>query len=455
MVYPANALSLSLLLGAGGVMLSAAATLPCSNQCTAYHKEAQLTSQLNSRNIYKRWSRSRRSTEPEASSASSILDDLVGSSDGAWDGDSEHGDSHPDDPALATPPIGIDLGAPFDSAVGWLNADESIHSVLNLEGELDLIAHSHEKPRGVKVGTLGYVSNSTAHNPFELLSEAEAGGIVFLTLPELATDQMEGNLELGPSASFSNHSAAILAARTYPLGLDLLSNLNLTDRGSVDTSREGQSASSGFVYVLIKAGTPSNSDPPSSLCATFYAYPTLNHNDDDTPMFLEKCDRSLVPGAPTNTANTKMTQLWQYDPKTRELKPAIQGDTGVTAPLGVPNSNGSDPSLVGGADSGTGVQYPSGTSSSIERTRTADTQPSEAIRKLKSDTSHSTTQTYPSPMTAPAQIRARKSKSGRTEGSGSLLPAYKTIAIVDPYTLVFAPRSATDDETALPDSPAQ
>ncbi|CAE6341968.1 unnamed protein product [Rhizoctonia solani] len=401
--------------------------------------------------MYKQRSRFRRSTTPEISSAGSILDDLTGSQDNV-DNEPDHRDSGPLDSALTGSPIGIDLNDPFDNAIGWLNPDAKIYSALNLEGELDLLAHSDEKPHGVKVGTFGYVSSSSAHSPFELLSETEVGGAVFLTPQELTNDQTGENFDSG--TSFSNHSMAMLIARTAPLGLGLLPNLDLTSGGSVNTSEAGRSVTPGFMHVLIKAGTPStNPDPGSSLCATFYTYSASNHTNDDSPMFLEKCDNSFIPGEPNNTAGSTATQLWQYDPKTRELKPVLQGDHGTSAPSSAPKPNSSI-SLVGvEASSGNVIHRSSGSSSLAEGTRTASIQPSATARKMESDASYSTIQTHSSQGAAPSQRRVRRGKSDRMEGNEPMPLAYKAVVIVDPYTLVFVPRGATESEVTSPDTP--
>ncbi|CCO29313.1 hypothetical protein BN14_03322 [Rhizoctonia solani AG-1 IB] len=379
---------------------------------------------------------------PEISSAGSILDDSTGSRDTS---DDEHDNEAPGPlgSTLRDSPVGIDLNSPLDTAIGWLSSDEKIYNVLNLEGELDLVAHSDEKPHGLKVATLGYVSSSSARTPFELLSERETGGIVFLTPLEPATDQMGGDLD--SSTNFANHSTAMLMARAAPLGLDLLSNLNLTG-DSLSASEIGHPAPSSFINVLIKTGNPSsNSNPGSSLCATFYSHSSANRTNDDPPMFLEKCDHSFISGGHDNTA----TQLWQYDPKTHELKPVLQGTSSDSARLNAPPNSPVSSSLTG-AGPGTGIPQPSESRPPVEETRTSDIQTSATARHLKNDAPSGTTRTHSSQTVAPSQIRVRRGKSDLMEGNESMPQTPKVVVAVDPYTLVFVPRSATE---ALPDSP--
>ncbi|KDN42334.1 hypothetical protein RSAG8_06825, partial [Rhizoctonia solani AG-8 WAC10335] len=396
MLYRTNVLSLSLLLAVGGIAVSAAVSLPCHDRGAVHHKD--MTSPLKVRAMYRQRSTLRRNVAQVISR--SILDDLTSSSDETQDNTSDYGGCqapvHPDSPA------GIDLNDPVGGITGWLNHNERIYNTLGLEGELDLIAQSDEKPTGVRIGTLGYPSDSVAHRPFELRSEAEAGSAVFLTPPEPSTDQIEERLD--PGADFSSHSASRLMARLAPLGLGLLPNLNPTSVGSANAP--GATETSGLVHVLIKAGSPSNS---GILCATFYARSALNHTDDDAPIFLERCDSSFLPGSSAGPASFTATQLWQYDPKTHELMPILKSESGMSGQSissSLPNSNHSTTSTVVVADRET--MMPQSLSSSAEATGTATVESSVAAQQTQSDTFGSSSSTYSSKIVTPSQVKIRR-----------------------------------------------
>ncbi|KAG8733762.1 hypothetical protein FRC11_002831 [Ceratobasidium sp. 423] len=440
MIYRTNALSLSLLLGAGGVAISTAASLPYHEQSAVHYKGTPVpTSQLKA--VYKQRSRFRHNA---TQAPRSILDDLTSSPDDAQDDASDNIDSDVPDPQQEGSPADIDLNGPLGSVTGWLNHEGRIYSTLGLEGELNLIAHSDEKPKGIKVGALGYASGSSAHIPVELLSETEAGGLVFLALPEPATDQTAESLNSGTSVS--NNSMAVLVTRSTSLDLGLIPGLNLSGAGSADAS--GATDLPGLVHVLIKAGSPSSSSSPETLCATFYTDSARNRTDDDGPMFLERCDNSFIPGRPTSPASVTITQLWQYDPKTNELRPILQGEPGMN---GESASKSDHPIAFDalGADRETIVSQPFSTS--IEGARTVATQLSTATQRVQGYASYSATRTTSSGVATPSQVEVRRSESGRMGVNVS--PAYMVAAVVEPYALVFIPRAAPEAGTTLPDSP--
>ncbi|KAJ1306209.1 hypothetical protein OPQ81_010917 [Rhizoctonia solani] len=274
----------------------------------------------------------------------SIPDGLISSPEDIRDNAPEYVDSGTHSSHHVGSPVGLDLNDPFRSVTGWLNHEGSIYNTLGLEGELNIIANSDEKPMGVKIGTLGYAHGDSVHNPFELLSETEAGTSIFLAPPELATSK-----SFDPSAFFTSHSMSMLVARSTPLGLGLLPNLNLTSVGSA-TSKTTESPNP--VHVLIKARSPSSNSSPENLCATFYTHLAQNPTDDDSPMFLERCDGSFIPGRASNSVSLTTTQLWQYDPKTHELKPILQSESRTSsknAPSGEPKSTHSVASGMGGS----------------------------------------------------------------------------------------------------------
>ncbi|KAL5638476.1 hypothetical protein ACGC1H_005234 [Rhizoctonia solani] len=435
MIYRTRALSFSLLLGAGGVAVTAAISLPChDDQCGVYPKD--VTSRLKARAMYGQESILGRNVVQMISR--SILDDLTSSPDETQDNTSDFMDSEA--PVGAGSPAGVDLNDPVGSITGWLSHEGRVYNTLDLEGELDLIAQSEEKPAGVKIGTLGYAPDSSAHTPFELLSETEAGSLVFLTLPQPLTDQTEKRFDDG--AAPSNHSTPILMARSAPLGLDLLPNLNLTRTDAIGAS--GVTEPSGLVHVLIKIGSPSS---PGTLCATFYARPALTHTEDDAPMFLERCDNTFIPGSPASSDGFTATQLWQYDPRTHELKPILKREPGMsdesTSPsvLNQTHSNTSDVTV------GKTVMSQSFGSSAVE-TRTTTIQPVAAAQQTQSYTSNSSTPTSSS-LATPSQANIRRVAAVKE----SLPPSFKVVAIVEPYTLIFAPRITSRAGNMLPDSP--
>ncbi|EUC62547.1 hypothetical protein RSOL_423220, partial [Rhizoctonia solani AG-3 Rhs1AP] len=343
-------------------------------------------------------------------------------------------------PVSAGSPAGVDLNDPVGSITGWLNHEGRVYNTLDLEGELDFIAPSDEKPAGVKIGTLGYAPDSSAHTPFELLSETEAGSLVFLTLPHPPADQTEKRFDAG--AAPSNHSAPPMA-RSAPLGLDLIPNLNLTRADAIDAS--GVTEPSSLVHVLIKTGSPSS---PGTLCATFYARPVLNHTEDDAPMLLERCDNAFIPGSPVSSDGFTATQLWQYDPRTHELKPILKRESGTSGESTSPsvlNQTHSSASNVAVGETVMSQTF----SSSTEETRTTTVQPVSAAQQTQSCTSSSSTPTYSSSIATPSQANIRRG----TEAKEPLPQSFTAVAIVEPYTLVFAPRITSRAGTMLPDSP--
>ncbi|KAH7334920.1 hypothetical protein B0J17DRAFT_672081 [Rhizoctonia solani] len=242
---------------------------------------------------------------------------------------------------------------------------------------------------------------------------------------------------------------AMLMTRSTPLGLGLLPNLNFT--GACSTSRATEL--SGLVHVLIKAGSPSSNSNPETLCATFYLRSAWTPMNDDAPMLLEQCNSSLIPGETTGPGNFTATQLWQYDPKTHELRPILWSESGMSSestPSSTSESNNPVASDMLGVDRENMTLQSS--RSSVESARTIITQSSVAAQQMQGYTFSGATPTYSSKTATPSQAKVRR-KSSHMEVGGHVAPPYTAVVIVEPYTLVFVPRTTAGPGTMLPDSP--
>ncbi|KAG8743454.1 hypothetical protein FRC10_012034 [Ceratobasidium sp. 414] len=338
-------------------------------------------------------------------------------------------------------PVGPDGGDPIGSTE-WMDPQQKVHNVM--DGYLDIVGTSDEGPMTVKIASLGFSYDNTGHNPFQLGPETEFGSVVSLapTEPSDASAAMLGS-------QVSNHTMAAFDALSVPLSV--FSTYNTTSTSS--------SAATTPITVRLMANAPAE----NLLCVVY------NNNydqvQDRSSMYLQPCDDPYIPGAPSAPRGSSETQLWQYDPATREVRPLLFEIKAMGEPVTMIEPSWTSSGYAAATSSAimvveTAPPLPAGTESSITVSAArGEAGTSDGIAPASSRA--------PSPSIARrdggGDTIAQKSKSkhpklpkpGPTiQKQGGLTPSLVAVPLVDPYNLVFTPRSSIAGTQAKVQPPA-
>ncbi|KAG8698921.1 hypothetical protein FRC08_005627 [Ceratobasidium sp. 394] len=235
MVYPNSVVPLSLLLGASGMTVSAAATPSCSSQNLSVYMGREGCKRPTMARATPRGmdtSTARLNSGPDSSRLTGSASDIVGPTRPV------NITTTKDVPRVMLPSKesdGLPIGG-TERTTGWMDPQQKVYNVM--DGYLDIVGASDEGPMTVKIASLGFPDDSTGRNPFELGPETELGSAIFLA----PTDSPEASLA-APSSHVSNHTMATFDARSVPLGV--FSTYNATS--------SSPSATTAPIAVRLKA----------------------------------------------------------------------------------------------------------------------------------------------------------------------------------------------------------
>ncbi|KAG9084676.1 hypothetical protein FRC06_003945 [Ceratobasidium sp. 370] len=332
-------------------------------------------------------------------------------------------------------PDGEDLVGDTEQTTGWLDPQQKIHNLV--DGYLDIVGSSDEGPMTVKIACLWFSDDNTGHYPFELGPETELSSLVSLapTEPPEASSAILGS-------QVSNHTTSTFDALSVPPGV--FSTYNATSTSA--------SAAMAPITVRLKADVSvHNSATRGNLCVTYNS--NYDQVEDGSPVYLQECNDSYIPGTPSASRESSETQLWQYDPVTREVKPLLSEVKAMDKP-GVTNeplwTSASDvtatssammivetaPPLPVGAESTVAMSVAQGKAGTPTMVPPAS---SEAL-------SYSMTRRDRSDDPAMQKSKPKHPKSSKpdptTQKQGGLIPSLVAVPLVDPYNLVFTPKSS-------------
>ncbi|KAG9123258.1 hypothetical protein FRC07_015176 [Ceratobasidium sp. 392] len=348
-------------------------------------------------------------------------------------------------------PLSVDDEDPAGSTeqtTRWLNSQQKTHD--GVDGYLDIVGPSDDGPMTVKIANLRFPKSSTGHNPFELGPETELGSLIFLAPTEPS--------EVSPAtlgAQVSNHTTAMFDPRSVPLSVfsayntTSFSTHNNTSLGSFNPT--SASSTIGLVTVRLKAdASVGKSDVRESLCVTY------NNNYDqiqgEPPMRLQRCSDSYIPGAPSASHSSSETQLWQYDPVTREVQPLlskveaaneselVDEPSSVSTGIETATSSGimvveTAPPVYTGAEStsASAVQGPTVTS--------AEVPPANSEVPTHSMTRRDEGDDLMKHKSKPEYSKSPKLDSA-IQKQDTLAPSLVAVPLVEPYNLIFTPKSS-------------
>ncbi|QRV84165.1 hypothetical protein RhiJN_12181 [Ceratobasidium sp. AG-Ba] len=290
-------------------------------------------------------------------------------------------------------PIGVASdGGSTGYPIGWPDPQQAGPD--GIEGYMSITGPSDQSPTGVKIAGLELVHSAAGHLPFELGLEANVGG---------------------------------------------LSVYNSTGEESSTTS------STAPIMVRLKGGV-SSSEPglARELCVTYID--PRRHPGSESPMQMQQCDDSYISGPIIANRNSSETQLWRYEPATRELQPMIvvtkiTTEDAAQVPHDVPTTTSSDVMIAGTAHPISGSRSPS----------TATTEGDDGSGRY--------TQAIASNAAQLVHYLVRRnedtmSSSESLELAGSvtqqILDRYSFVAVpcVKPYSLVFVPKGVSIKQLA-------
>lgn len=335
-----------------------------------------------------------------------------------------------------------------------LDPKKLIHG--GIQGFLDIVATTDEDPKTLRIASLGFPNDNIGDNPFEIGSESEDGSIVYL-VPTKPSDI--SLVSLAPQTS--NDTQAMMFARSS--FSDVLPRFN-----STSSKPPTANAVSSPITVRLKAAvTDVESQESDELCVTY------NNNwdqlQDEPPMRLKHCDDSYIPDSSSSSGNSSETQLWQYDPETRELRPLLLGLATKAA-----GEDPTNPSAVAPATTSpmTSAAVEVMTFPPLDSSVAGLIVPSTVVGKA--DSPHGRTGTSTQAATSPSSITRRASDKGRAankyedkhvtlglpksndavQKQDDATRSLMALVPVDPYTLLFSPRSAARRASLVPRPPA-
>ncbi|KAB5592493.1 hypothetical protein CTheo_4084 [Ceratobasidium theobromae] len=422
MVYLNNAISLSLLLGTGNVVVFAAAALLGHDMNSAHVTDPSRITTFEKRAV--------------SSNAVGLTDyPLIHQANTTADTSHTDHSPNPSKMSFLGSPFGIDLSDPLGDTIDWFEPQQTIGV---LEGALDIVANSEEGTGTVKIGTLGYNKDGAEGSPFELWGENETGSLVFLA--PTVSPQGQGQSETNSRAL--NHSMAMIVARSAPLVLP--PGFNLTGLGWNASETTKMPAVNDLIIVHIKAKLSLVDSGPSELCATYYT--NLEQTGGDVPMLLAPCDGANVSRNSSTTSGPSQTQIWQYDPNTQEVKPLLSRIKSGTPPSAAANSATSE-----------------STSIFVKKVIASSTNPSplalETAATLVTSAmigEHSVALTRSPEATRISLGKVRRGVSHRSTNAGlnskrdEPISSFATLPVVEPYSLVFKPRAVLGTGSKLP-----
>ncbi|KAG8696347.1 hypothetical protein FRC09_008567 [Ceratobasidium sp. 395] len=331
-----------------------------------------------------------------------------------------------------------------------------------MEGYLKIVGPSDDGSMSVKIASLGFPNDNTGHNPFELGPETELGSMVFLA-PTVPSEVLPASL--GPQVS--NDTMATFDARSVPLSV--FSTYNTTSSSTYDTDSsnptfDAKDINSGaaFVTVRLKADiSVHNSAVRENLCVTYNN--DYSRIQDEPPLRLQRCDDSHAPGVPSAARDSSETQLWQYDPVTREVRPLISnaqvmsqprfmtGSTSTSSGAGTVTSSAimiveTAPPVSIGTESASKAQERASTSTSTPSSSLGVS--SSGVARRSGDDGFVTLKAKPGYSNSPKP-------ESTIQKQDILARSLVAVPVVDPYSLVFTSRSSVRKASAqIPRPPA-
>ncbi|KAG8696679.1 hypothetical protein FRC09_008323 [Ceratobasidium sp. 395] len=372
------------------------------------------------------------------------ISDIVGSTDPIEITTTEDvsGDRLPSETSEDEEPIGS-----TEQTTGSLDPQQIAPN--GMEGYLKIVGPSDDGSISVKIASLGFPNDNTGHNPFELGPETELGSMMFL-VPTPPPEVMPASL--GPHVS--NDTMTMFDARSVPLSV--FSTYNTTSSstyraGSSSPTFEAKDTSSGatFVTVRLKADVSvHNSAVRENLCVTYNS--DYIQIQEEPPLRLQRCDDSHAPGVPSAARDSSETQLWQYDPVTRELQPLISNAQAMGQPRlmteSLPTSSGAGtatssaimtvetaPPVSVGAKTASKAEERVGTSTGAP-SGSLGISPPGVIRRSGNDG-------FVTPKVKPGRSNSPKPESA-IQKQDILARSLVAVPVVDPYSLVFNSRSS-------------
>ncbi|QRV98200.1 hypothetical protein RhiJN_26219 [Ceratobasidium sp. AG-Ba] len=309
--------------------------------------------------------------------------------------------------------------------IGWPDLQQAGPD--GIEGYMSITGLSDQSPTGVKIAGLELVRSEAGRLPFELGLEANVGSPIFL----VPTQPLEISSTIS-GAGLSNDTITVFGnGSVFSGGLSVYNS----------TGEESSTTSSTAPITVRLKGDASGSEPGlvRELCVTYID--PRRHPGSESPMQLQQCDDSYISGPIIANRSSSETQLWRYEPATRELQPMIvvmkittEGPTQV--PHDAPTTTSSDIIIVETAPPISGSRSPS--------TVTAD----------GDDGDNRYTQAIPSNSAQLMHYLVRRnedttSSSESLEFAGwltqQIVDPYSFVAVpfVEPYSLVFAPKGAS------------
>ncbi|KAF8608210.1 hypothetical protein BDV93DRAFT_541556 [Ceratobasidium sp. AG-I] len=475
MVYSNSVIPLTLLLSASGVTVSAAATIPwnggrglsihvCTMRFSKSNRDASLVDSINPSIIHSRSVRPGRGVI-----AVRRMADLIGASP------NDAGSpvritttkevSRIEAPSQSSeiPGLGVPSNSPEEETMSITKAKSNsqldpkklIHG--GIQGFLNIVATTDEDPNTLRIASLGFPNDNIGDNPFEIGSESEDGSIVYL-VPTKPSDISLVSLV----SQVSNDTMAMIVARSSFSGA--IPSLNMTD-----SQPPSANTASSPITVRLKADvTDVESQESDELCVTYNS--NWDQIQDEPPMRLKHCDDSYIPGASSSSGSSSETQLWQYDPETRELRPLVLGlaseaaaeapmnpstVVSATAPLATsaevevmtspPSASGVASSMIPSAVAGK-IDMPHGSAHNAP----AQGGPSSSSAILQDGDKGPAAQKNAEKPATPRPPKPNSAAQKQDATTRSLM----AIVPVDPYTLLFSPRSAARRASLIPRPPA-